>query len=203
VLMRLGTAGVAGGGPTHFNEPSDVVTAPNGDIYVADGHSGQNPKVPPDYVTRIVKFSRDGKFIKEWGKLGTGPGEFRNAHALALDSRGRVFVADRGNSRLQIFDSAGKFIAEWKQFGRPSGLYIDKNDKLYAIDADSSPATNPGWKKGIRIGSAKDGSVKYFIEDMESTTIEHSGAEGVGVDAEGNVYGAVVRRQMLEKHIRK
>ena len=88
VLMRLGTAGVAGGGPTHFNEPSDVVTAPNGDIYVTDGHSGQNPKVPPDYVTRVVKFSRDGKFIKEWGKLGTGPGEFRNAHALALDSRG-------------------------------------------------------------------------------------------------------------------
>ena len=97
------------------------------------------------------------------GKLGTGPGEFRNAHALAFDSRGRVFVGDRGNSRLQIFDSDGKFIAEWKQFGRPSGLYIDKDDKLYVIDADSTPATNTGWKKGIRIGSAKDGKVVAFI----------------------------------------
>ena len=148
VLMRLGTAGVAGGGPTHFNEPSDVVTAPNGDIFVADGHSGQNPKVPPDYVTRVVRFSKDGKFIKEWGKLGSGPGEFRNAHAVAIDSRGRVFVGDRGNARLQIFDADGKFIAEWKQFGRPSGLYIDKDDKLYVIDADSTRGQQSGLEEG-------------------------------------------------------
>ena len=123
VLMRLGTAGVAGGGPNHFNEPSDVVTAPNGDIFVADGHSGQNPKVPPDYITRIVKFSKDGKFIKEWGKLGTGPGEFRNAHALAIDSRGRLFVCDRGNARLQIFDLNGKFLASGRNLAGPA-VYI-------------------------------------------------------------------------------
>jgi sugar lactone lactonase YvrE len=190
VLMRLGTAGVAGGGPTHFNEPSDVVTAPNGDIYVADGHSGQNPKVPPDYVTRIMKFSRDGKFIKEWGKLGTGPGEFRNAHALALDSRGRVFVGDRGNSRLQIFDADGKFVAEWKQFGRPSGLYIDKNDKLYVIDADSSPATNPGWKKGIRIGNAKDGKVVAFVPGHQTDNPDGAAGEGIVSDPAGNLYAA-------------
>ena len=128
-------------------------------FFVADGHSGTEPyNVPSDYITRIVKFSKDGKFIKEWGKLGTGPGEFRNAHALAIDSRGRLFVCDRGNARLQIFDLNGKFLAEWPQFGRPSGLYIDKNDKLYVIDADSTAANHPGWKKGIRIGSAKDGA---------------------------------------------
>ena len=148
VLMRLGTAGVAGGGPDHFNEPSDVVTAANGDIFVADGHSGQNPNVPPGYITRIIKFSKDGKFIKEWGKLGTGPGEFRNAHALAIDSRGRLFVCDRANARLQIFDLNGKFLAEWPQFGRPSGLYIDKNDRLYVIDADSTAANLSGLEEG-------------------------------------------------------
>ena len=126
VLMRLGTAGVAGGGPDHFNEPSDVVTAPNGDIFVADGHSGQNPNAPPGYVTRIVRFSKDGKFIKEWGKVGSGPGEFKNPHALAIDSRGRLFVCDRGNVRVQIFDLDGKFLDQWTQFGSPSGLSLTR-----------------------------------------------------------------------------
>jgi hypothetical protein len=87
VLMKLGTAGAAGGGPDHFNEPSDVVTAANGDIFVADGHGGAGANTPPTYVTRIVKFSKDGKFIKEWGKSGAGPGEFRVPHSLAIDSR--------------------------------------------------------------------------------------------------------------------
>jgi len=190
VLMRLGTAGVAGGGPDHFNEPSDVVTAPNGDIFVADGHSGQNPNAPPGYITRIVKFSKDGKFIKEWGKLGTGPGEFRNAHALAIDSRGRLFVCDRGNARLQIFDLDGKFLAQWSQFGRPSGLYIDKNDKLYVIDADSTAANHPGWKKGIRIGSAKDGKVAAFVPGHQTESPDGAAGEGIVADPSGNLYAA-------------
>jgi sugar lactone lactonase YvrE len=190
VLMRLGTAGVAGGGPNHFNEPSDVITARSGDIFVADGHSGQNPNVPPDYVSRIVKFSKDGTFIKEWGKLGTGPGEFRNAHALGIDSRGRLFVCDRGNSRLQIFDLNGKFLEEWTQFGRPSGLYIDKNDKLYVMDADSTPANHPGWKKGIRIGSAKDGKVIAFVPGHQTENPEGAAGEGIVADPAGNLYAA-------------
>jgi len=190
VLMRLGTAGVAGGGPARFNEPSDVVTARNGDIFVVDGHSGQNPKTPPDYVTRVVKFSKDGKFIKEWGKLGTGPGEFRNAHAAAIDSRGRLFVGDRGNARLQIFDLDGTFIAEWKQFGRPSGLYIDKDDKLYVIDADSTAVSNPGWKKGIRIGSARDGKVAMFVPGHETENPDGAAGEGIVADPAGNLYAA-------------
>jgi DNA-binding beta-propeller fold protein YncE len=190
VLMRLGTAGVAGGGPDHFNEPSDVVTAPNGDIFVADGHSGQNPNMPADYVTRIVKFSKSGKFLKEWGKLGSGPGEFRNPHALAIDSQGRLFVCDRGNSRLQIFDLNGKFIDQWKQFGRPSGLYIDKTDRLYVIDADSSPANNPGVKKGIRIGSAKDGKVIAFVPGHKTENPDGAAGEGIVADPDGNLYAA-------------
>jgi sugar lactone lactonase YvrE len=189
VLMRLGTAGVAGGGPTHFNEPSDVVTS-NGDIFVADGHSGQNPDVPADYITRIIRFSKDGTFIKEWGKLGSGPGEFRNAHALAIDSAGRLFVCDRGNARIQIFSPDGKFLEQWSQFGRPSGLYIDQNDKLYVMDADSTAANHAGWKKGIRIGSAKDGKVVAFVPGHQTESPDGAAGEGIVADAAGNLYAA-------------
>jgi len=123
-------------------------------------------------------------------------------HAIARDSQGRIFIGDRANNRIQIFLEDGTFLEEWKQFSRPSGIFIDEDDTIYVADSESWGPNNPGWKKGIRVGSARDGSVAYFIEDIESTTIEHSGAEAVGVDSEGNVYGGVVRRRMLEKHVR-
>jgi len=192
LLMTLGKAGVAGAEPGTFDEPTDVVTAPNGDIFVTEGHGKGN--------NRVSKFSKDGTFIKAWGKPGSGPGEFNAPHTIAIDSQGRLFVGDRSNNRIQIFDQDGRFIDQWKQFSRPSGIYITSDDTIYVADSESWGPDNPGWKKGIRIGSAKDGSVKYFIEDIESTVTEHSVAEGVGVDARGNVYGAVVRRRMLEKH---
>ena len=111
ILMRLGTAGVPGNDSSHFNQPCDVITAPNGDIFVADGHSGQNATTaPPGSTGRIMKFSPDGEFIMEWGQIGNGPGEFRTPHAMAFDSRGRLFVADRGNHRIQIFDQEGNYI---------------------------------------------------------------------------------------------
>jgi len=145
--------------------------------------------------------------VKEWGKKGSGAGEMSEPHTIAIDSRGRLFVGDRENNRILIFDQDGKYLDEWRQFGRPSGIFITANDTIYVADSESGPDTGarelPGTKKGIRIGSARDGSVTAFIEDMESTRDEHSGAEGVGVDAAGNVYGAVVRRQMLERHVRK
>jgi sugar lactone lactonase YvrE len=202
LLMTLGKPGVAGSGPETFNEPTDVVTAPNGEIFVTEGHlDATTGRVAGN--NRVVKLSKDGKFIKAWGRPGSGPGEFNAPHTIAIDSRGRLFVGDRNNNRIQIFDRNGTFIDQWKQFGRPSGIFITKDDTIYVADSESWGPDNPGFKKGIRIGSAKDGSVKYFIEDIESTTVEHSGAEGVGVDAQGNVYGAVVRRQMLEKHVRQ
>ena len=199
VLMTLGKAGVSGSGPDLFDQPTDVLVAPDGTIFVTDSHrNGKN--------NRVVKFSKDGKFIKEWGRKGSGPGEISEPHSIAMDSRGRLFVGDRENNRIQIFDQDGKHLAEWRQFGRPSGIAITADDTIYVADSESGPDSGahelPGIKKGIRIGSAKDGSVRAFIEDMESTTGDHSGAEGVGVDAQGNVYGAVVRRQMLERHVR-
>lgn len=202
VLLTLGKAGVSGDGPDTLNEPCDVVTAPNGDIFVGDGHSGQNAKAPPDTVARIVKFSKDGKFIKAWGKLGSAPGEFRTPHGLAFDSRGRLFVADRGNVRIQIFDQEGTFLEEWKQFSRLSGIYIDRNDILYGADSESSATSNPGWKRGIRIGSARDGKVMYFVPDPETKPTGTSAAEGVAADALGNVYGAEVGPRALKKYVK-
>ena len=192
VLLRLGKPGVGARGTDTFLEPNDVITAPNGDIFVSDGHSGQNPKVPPDTNARIVKFTKDGKYVREWGKLGSAPGEFRTPHALALDSRGRLFVADRGNHRIQIFDQDGKFLEEWKQFSRVSGLFITPNDMLYAIDSESSPERHPNWKTGVRIGSTREDKVLQFIPPHTLPTGASHGAagEGVAVDRDGNVYAA-------------
>ena len=190
VLLTLGKPGVGVRGIDTFNEPNDVITAPNGDIFVSDGHSGQNPTATPDTNARIVKFTRDGKFVKEWGKFGSGPSEFRTPHALAMDSLGRLFVADRGNHRIQIFDQEGKFLQEFKQFSRISGLFITPNDMLYAIDSESSPERHPNWKTGIRIGSTREDKVLQFIPPHETGQPHGAAGEGVAVDRDGNVYGA-------------
>ena len=190
ILMTLGKAGVAGNGPDTFNEPCDVITAPNGDIFVSDGHSGQSENPPPNTNGRIVKFTKDGNYMKEWGKLGSATGEFRTPHALAFDSRGRLFVADRGNHRLQIFDQDGKFLDAWEQFSRVSGLFIDRNDMLYAIDSESNATRHPGWKTGVRIGSTKEDKVIAFVPPHQTTNPEGAAGEGVAVDPQGNVYAA-------------
>lgn len=202
VLMTLGKAGVAGTGPDEFDHPSGVAVAANGDIFVADGHGGNSN-------ARVVKFSKDGKFIKTWGKKGTAPGEFDTPHAIAIDSKGRVFVADRANNRIQIFDQQGEFLDEWKQFSRPSGLYIDKKDVLYVSDSESRDREgyghHPGWKRGIRVGSAKDGTVLSFIPDTfaDPESAATSGSEGVAADPTGVIYGAEVGQKDLKKYVRK
>jgi DNA-binding beta-propeller fold protein YncE len=188
LLMTLGTPGIPGNDETHFNTPSDVLVAPNGDIFVADGHGGNTN-------ARIVKFDKTGKFMKAWGKKGSAPGEFDAPHGVAMDSVGRLYVADRSNNRIQIFDQDGKFIAEWRQFGRPSGVYIDQNDIIYVAGASSD---NVHSGPGIRIGSVKDGVVKEFIPWNEDNTLE-----GVALDAAGNVYGGFTNTLNFRRFVKK
>ncbi len=134
---------------------------------------------------RIVKLSKDGTFIMAWGKHGSAPGEFDVPHSLALDSAGLLYVGDRSNNRVQVFDQTGKFIAEWKQFGRPSSVYIDKNDTIYVADSQSDEKTNPGFSQGIRIGSVKDGKVAAFIPLTDPAI---GSAEELAADDQGNVF---------------
>jgi sugar lactone lactonase YvrE len=198
VLLTLGKPGEAGDPPTHFNEPNDVLVAPDGSIFVGEGHNAQFLDAPgTGGIGRISKFAPDGKFIKSWGSWGYGPSQFRGAHSLAMDSKGRLFVADRGNRRIQIFDQEGKHLATWYQFSRISGLHIDAKDTLYAIDSESDDNYNPGWRKGLRVGSAATGEVWFFVPEHVSARASGMGGygsmgEGVTVDAQGNVYAGEV-----------
>ena len=198
VLLTLGTPGVIGNDETHLDSPSDVAVATNGDIFVADGHSFD------DGNNRIVKFSKDGKFIKTWGKTGYAPGEFRMPHSIAIDAQGRVFVADRGNNRIQIFDQDGKFLAQWTQFGRPSGIAFDDKGQIYVTDSESDNVENPGWEMGIRIGDAHTGWVNGFILYPwgDPREVKGTAAEYVAVDRDGNLYGGEPRPRRIQKYVR-
>jgi sugar lactone lactonase YvrE len=195
VLMTLGRAGgvpmneqqAAGVQNDFFWQPNDVYTAPNGDIFVGEGHGqGRN---------RIIKFNAQGQYLMEFGGTGTGPVQFNQPHSLAMDSQGRLFVADRGNNRIQILDQNGGFIAEWYQFSRLSGIYIDANDILYGADSESG-SVNPdhgAWERGIRVGNARTGEVMYHIPDPNQADCTGTcTAEGVVADRNGNIYGAEV-----------
>ena len=192
VLMRLGEAGVAGTGPGQLNQPCDVITAPNGDIFVSDGHSGQNAEPPPGSTGRILKFDKDGNFIKEWGEIGFRPGQFRTPHAMEFDSQGRLYVADRGNHRIQIFDQDGNLLEIYTNYSRISGLFITDDDTLYAIDSESGVSNHPGWLTGVRIGPAAEDRLTAFVPPHahEDRVLQGVAGEGVAVDADGNVYAA-------------
>lgn len=240
VLLTLGKKGVLGGSPDNFVGPTDLAIAPNGDIFVADGHAalalgggefyGFAKSNGEGSRMRILRFSKDGKFIKAWGREGTGPGEFNVPHGIALDSKGRVFVADRGNNRIQIFDQDGKFLEEWKQFGKPCGIFIDAKDVLYVADSDSNAdiwdwkysvdnpcatcvkrvrrppdvgSDNPEFSQGIRIGSAQDGVVKAYIAPHMGPDGPTNLTERLTADAAGNVYLAEGRTMNVRKYVKK
>jgi DNA-binding beta-propeller fold protein YncE len=198
VLQTLGTPGQPGSDPDHFTSPSDVAVSAAGDIFVADGHNdvGNN---------RVVRFSRDGRFVTAWGKSGWAPGEFHALHAIAIDSRGRIFVGDRGNNRIQIFDQDGKSLSTpWTQFGKPSGIAFDGKDQIYVADSESDDVQNPGWEEGIRIGDAKTGWINAFILYPwgDPRQAAGDGAEFVAVDRDGNVYAGEPRPKRLQKYSR-
>lgn len=201
-LLRLGKAGQKGAGNDVFDRPTGIAFATNGDIFISEGHA-------PDFGnSRIVKFDKNGKFIKTFGKLGSGDGELKGPHVLAFDSQGRLFVADRSNSRVVFFDQDGKFLGSWRQFGRPSGIYIDKNDMLYVSDHESEVAPgkdthNPDCKRGIRFGSVKDGKVIGYIPPPVPKDPKNPPPEGVAVDSKGNIYAAAVPEADVYKWVKK
>ena len=206
LLMTIGTPGTSGNPPQALTEPTGIAIAANGDVFISEGHDAQFPDAKPDTVTRISRFDSRGTFIKSFGKLGSGPGEFRLVHDIALDPQGRLFVADRGNMRIQILDQDGGFIAEWKQFSRPSGIVI-RDGLIYVADSESNAvAPHPGWARGIRVGSLADGKVLYRIPDPKEVTgvpaPGTSAAEGIAVDAKGNVFGGEVGPGQLARHSR-
>lgn len=227
LLLTLGKPGGNQPGqpadPASFYQPNDVITYPNGDILVCEGHGNAAPS-----PARLVRFDKNGKFLREYGKMGSGPeGEFMQPHGLAFDSKGRLFVADRSNNRIQILDAETyKTLDTWYQFSRLSGIFIDKNDMIYGADSESGSVNPPhgAWKRGIRIGSAKDGKVIAFIPDPTSMDESFSmvdgkpvmkkndgkpgatgtlAAEGVTVDAAGNIYGAEVGPKAVKKYVKK
>jgi len=198
LLLTLGKAGGARE-PDYFYQPNDVLVAPDGSIFIAEGHSSAATA-----NARVLKFAPDGRFLKAFGTKGPGSGGMDQPHALAMDSRGRLFVGDRSNNRVLVMDQEGNLLAEWEQFSRPSGIHIDRNDVIYVADSESG-SVNPAhgaWKRGIRIGSAKDGKVTGFIPDPDEKATNTSAAEGVAVDHRGNIYGAEVGPKALKKYVK-
>lgn len=198
-LLSLGIAGKPGSADGQFNQPNDIVVGPDGSIYVSDGHDGQGMTTAAAVAdglargatARISKFSPDGTFVKSWGRIGVRHGEFRTPHALVFDSKGRLWVADRGNHRLEIFDQEGTYLESRYAYGRISGLFL-KGDTVYAIDSESGPFNHVGWRNGVRIGPLDEDRITGFIPpfEREDRVYQGTAGEGVAVDADGNVYAA-------------
>jgi DNA-binding beta-propeller fold protein YncE len=198
-LLSLGIAGKPGNADGQFNQPNDVVVGPDGSIYVSDGHDAQgmttNAAIAEGLkrgaTSRISKFSRDGKFIKSWGTIGVRHGEFRTPHALVFDAKGRLWVADRGNHRLEIFDQEGKYLESRYMYGRISGIFI-RGNTVYAIDSESGPLNHANWRNGVRIGPLDEDRITGFVPpfEREDRVYQGTAGEGIAVDAEGNIYAA-------------
>lgn len=208
VLLTLGKEGVSGSGPDAFDRPSGVAVAANGDVFVSDGHYPN-----AHHNARIMKFDKNGHFIKSWGKLGSAPGDFDGPHDLCIGgSQQHVYVADRQNKRIQVFDQDGRFIAAWPQFGQVNSVFVGKDDTIYAGTAYPDPAyagktqddptATKGLIRGIIVGSAKDGTLKAFIPDPTdlSTVVRGSSASGITADDQGNIYAADVGAHSLRKY---
>ncbi len=180
LLMTLGKKGVTGDNTSHdtFNGMADLAVSRNGDIFIADGE-GPN--------TRVARFSKDGKFIKWWGGKGTEPGQFNVPHSIAIDSKGRLYVADRSNNRIQIFDQSGKFLNQWTNLGTPWGLFV-RNDLMYMVDGTENNC--------LLIVGLKDGKVLEKIGGLANAT-------AVAVDSSGAIYVAEVNGANVKKFVKK
>lgn len=204
LLLTIGTPGVMGNDETHLSQPSDVAVARNGDVFIADGHDSQ----PSNH--RIAKFDRTGKFLKAWDGCGPMPADTLDCqHSIAIDSQGRLLVANRGNNRIEIFDQEGKLLDEWYQFGRPSGLFITDDDTLYAADSESDVMQHNAFVRGVHVGSARTGEVTAFIPDPQGNPSPWmpagttNGAEGVAATKDGTMYVSKVLPAQVVRYTKK
>ena len=142
-------------------------------------------------TARIQKFTPQGEFVMEWGEIGVEHGQFRTPHSLAFDSQGRLWIADRGNHRLEIYDADGNYLDSRYSYGRISGIFI-KDEMVYAIDSESSPTNHPNWRNGVRIGPVDEDRIVAFVPpfERESRVYQGTAGEGVAVDEDGNIYAA-------------
>ena len=180
LLLTIGQKGVKGDNESKeaYNGMADVVVAKNGDIFIADGE-GPN--------TRVVKLSKDGKFIKWWGGKGTEPGHFDQPHSITMDDKGRIYVGDRSNNRIQIFDKDGKFLDQWTNFGVPWGVTV-KDDLIYVVDGTANGC--------LMIARLKDGKIVDRIEGLSNPT-------AVAVDSHGAIYVGEVNGTNVKKFVNK
>jgi DNA-binding beta-propeller fold protein YncE len=204
LLRTLGTAGVSGEDATHFYKPTDVAITPAGDTYVSDGY-GNN---------RVVQFDAEGKFVRTWGKLGTGPGEFSTPHSIVVDSHGRLYVADRNNARIQVFDRQGQFLAQWRNLIVPWTLTITKDDQIWVAgsspmpwrDSDvylSCPPKDPIIMRFDTSGKVQQLWTLPPVRNAKASAGEVDWLHGLGVDSQGNLYvGDIIgkRAQKLVRH---
>jgi peptidylamidoglycolate lyase len=179
LLMTLGQKGIVGDNESKdaLNGPADVAIAPDGSIFIADGESTN---------TRVVKYSPEGNFVKYWGGRGTDPGKFGLPHNIAMDSKGRIYVADRRNHRIQIFDQDGSYLDQWTHFGTPSGLFITRDDMLYVVDELTC----------LRIANTSDGSIVDRIDGLTNPN-------AVAVDQQGTIYVADLDSNTVRKFVKK
>ncbi len=193
LLMTIGERGIAGSDEAHFNRPTDIAVLPDGSFYVSDGYRN----------TRVAKFTAAGRFLFQWGKPGTGPGEFNTPHAIALDKAGRVYVADRQNDRVQVFDGNGNFITQWKGagIGRPYSLALFQDGGAVIADGGEQPTTGPD-RSGAAIVN-KDGRMVERLGRYGNYDGQFRMAHDVAVDSNGDFYVVDIAGQRVQKFTRK
>ncbi len=183
VLMILGgRQGTPGNNDSKdaFNEPTGIAFGANGDLYISDGYVN----------ARVIKFNRDGEYITHWGKKGTGDGEFNLVHDVCLDSQERVYVADRTNQRVQIFDSNGKFLGKWTDIGAPWGLiYSRKENCIYMCD---------GLNNRI-VKLSLEGQILGTLGSYGKTPGKLDFAHNIAVDSSGALYVAEIKNWRVQK----
>jgi DNA-binding beta-propeller fold protein YncE len=181
LLLTLGKSDQPGNTPDQFDKPTDIAFTPSGEFYVSDGYGN----------SRVVKFSKDGKYLKEWGKKGTGEGEFNTPHAICVDPQDRVYVGDRENNRIQVFDPEGKFLAQWREGGAPFGLFLTPDAHLLVADGRAD------WVKVLDLHGKALGRFGEKGQAPGQFRLPHA----ICMDRHGAIYVTEITGQRVQKFV--